>query len=102
MAKTRMRIGSGIGERRLNANESVGRALWGSVPRHGCPGSFHVEAEISAVRMLKPGHGKAIPPPWKPCCRITGSAAHPEHRRSSGKKNPAKPRPVVVANGPHV
>ena len=30
-------IGGGIGRKRLSASRPVGRALWGSVPKNGCP-----------------------------------------------------------------
>ncbi len=40
--------------------------------------------------------------PWRPCCRIAGWLPTPSIAWSSGRKNPAKPKPDEDASGPHV
>ena len=43
---------------------------------------------------------QAIWLPWKLCCRIAGWPLILSIGWNSGKKNPVKPRPVAVENGP--
>ena len=67
MARTRARIDTGIGRRKSNANKPVGRALWGSVPRKGCPRRRFMPGNDDCGGLSVKQGGGPRNKPWFPC-----------------------------------